>query len=170
MQAPHRARMVQVIFSGPLALRSEPLGDSKSFRRLCLLKGGSLGKPKQGVIAFDMKVSEIKDILKATLLSGEGQLDRKIISGGAADRMEEILSGVAEGSVLLTGLTTIDVIRTAKISGVGAVVIVRGKKPPDEVVALAKSYDLPLLLTSYTLFASVGRLYMNGLRSYDGSW
>ncbi|MDD3080849.1 MAG: DRTGG domain-containing protein [Desulfobacterales bacterium] len=121
-------------------------------------------------MAFAMKVSEIKDILKATLLSGEGQLDRKIISGGAADRMEEILSGVAEGSVLLTGLTTIDVIRTAKISGVGAVVIVRGKKPPDEVVTLAKSYDLPLLLTSYTLFASVGRLYMNGLRSYDGSW
>lgn len=76
-----------------------------------------------------MKISEIKDILKASVLTGHNELDRKIITAGSADMMEDIMSGVAKGSVLLTGLTTEQVIRTAKVAGVGAIVFVRGKKP-----------------------------------------
>lgn len=119
---------------------------------------------------YFMKVSEIKDILKATVLVGEENLDRTIVGGGGADLMVDVLSAVAKGSVLLTGLTTEDVLRTAKVAGVGAIVFVRGKKPDKKIVDLARSYDMPLLLTDYSLFVASGRLYMSGLRGLDGSW
>lgn len=117
-----------------------------------------------------MKISEIRDILKADVACGEEHLDRTVVSGGAADRMEDILSALAEDSVLLTGLTTDHVLRTAKVAGVGAIVFVRQKKPAADLVELAASIDMPILLTRYSMFVSCGRLYMNGLRGLDGSW
>jgi predicted transcriptional regulator len=81
-----------------------------------------------------------------------------------------VLSAVAKGAVLLTGLTTEQVLRTAKVAGVAAVVFVRGKRPDEPVIELARSNDMPLLLTKYSLFVASGRLYVNGLRGLDGSW
>lgn len=117
-----------------------------------------------------MKIFEIKDILKADILYGEDQVDKVIVAGGAADLMDDVLAAAAKGCVLLTGVTTDHVIRTAKIVGVGAVVIVRGKKPGKEFVDMAMSFDIPLLVTDYSLFVACGRLYMNGIRGLDGSW
>ncbi len=117
-----------------------------------------------------MKISEIVDILKARVLAGEDQLDSIIIGGGAADLMDDVMASAAKGCALLTGVTTEHVIQTAKIVKVGAVVIVRGKMPPADVIDLAHSYSIPLLLTDYSLFVACGRLYMNGIRGLDGSW
>ena len=117
-----------------------------------------------------MKISEVKDILNAEIITGEAHLDNSVVGAGGADLMDDVLSAAAKDSVLLTGLTSDDVIRTAKVAGVGAVVFVRGKRPTQSAVDLAKSYRLPTLLTSYSLFIACGRLYMNGLRGLDGSW
>lgn len=117
-----------------------------------------------------MKLSEIKEILKAEVLSGHEQMETTVFAGGGADMMSDVLSAVAKESVLLSGLTTEDVVRTAKISGVRAIVFVRGKVPDEKVMELAKNYDMPVMTTRYSLFVSCGRLYMGGLRGLDGSW
>jgi predicted transcriptional regulator len=117
-----------------------------------------------------MKLSEIKDILKATVIIGEDQLDRSVVAGGSADLMDDVLSATAKNCLILTGLTSEHVIRTAQIVGVVAIVFVRGKKPDEQVIDLARSYNLPIFLTKYSLFVASGRLYMNGLRGLDGSW
>jgi predicted transcriptional regulator len=117
-----------------------------------------------------MKLEELKEVLKATVLAGHGQMDRVITAGGAADLMEDVLAAAAKDCALLTGVTTAQVIQTARIAQVAAVVIVRKKRPPEEVVELARGFDIPLLLTNYSLFVACGRLYMNGIRGLDGSW
>lgn len=117
-----------------------------------------------------MKISEVVDILKAKVLVGEDQMDTIITGGGAADLMDDVLAAAAKGCALLTGVTTVEVLQTAKIVQVGAVVIVRGKEPPEAMVTLARNYNIPLLLTDYSLFVACGRLYMNGIRGLDGSW
>lgn len=117
-----------------------------------------------------MKISEIKAILDATVLAGEDQIEKSVVGAGGADLMADVLSAVAKDAVLLTGLTTEQVLRTAKVAGVAAVVFVRGKKPDAPVIELAKSYHLPCLMTKYSLFVASGRLYVNGLRGLDGSW
>ena len=117
-----------------------------------------------------MKISEIKDILKAEVLTGEDLLAKTVVAAGGADLMADVLSAVAQGAVLLTGLTTGQVLRTARVADVVVVVFVRGKKPDEPVLELARSFNMPVLLTRYSLFVACGRLYMNGLRGLDGSW
>lgn len=119
---------------------------------------------------MSMKIYEVRDILKAEVLHGDAHLDDIVLAAGGADLMEDVLAAAAKSAVLLTGLNTEQVLRTAKIAGVGCIVFVRGKRPPDNVLALAQSYDLPVLSTRYSLFVASGRLYMNGLRGLDGSW
>ena len=118
-----------------------------------------------------MKIKEIKEILKAKVLTcSEGKMDMTVLAGGSADMMSDVLSAVSEHALLLTGLTDESVVRTSKIGGVSVVAFVRGKKPEPKVIELAKDYDLPLLVTEYSLFVASGRLYINGLRGLDGSW
>jgi predicted transcriptional regulator len=117
-----------------------------------------------------MKISEIKDTLKAEVLVGEDHLDRSVVAAGGADLMADVLSAVAKEAVLLTGLTTEQVLRTAKVAGVACVVFVRGKRPDQPVLELAREIKMPVLLTRYSLFVASGRLYINGLRGLDGSW
>jgi predicted transcriptional regulator len=115
-----------------------------------------------------MKLSEIVKALDAKLIVGDDCLDKELNTCGASDLMSDILAGLSDGSILLTGLTTIQVIRTAMISGVGAVIFVRGKKPPKEVIDLAKSNGLPLISSPYSMFVSCGRLHACNLTGLDG--
>ena len=117
-----------------------------------------------------MKISEIQKTLNARVLVGEDRLDNEVVAAGSADLMDDVLAAVAEESVLLTGVTTEQVLRTAKIAGVGAVVFVRGKMPDQSIIDMAESLDLPILLTQYSMFVASGRLYMDGMRGLDGSW
>jgi predicted transcriptional regulator len=117
-----------------------------------------------------MKISEIRDILKAEVLVGEDQLDKTVVGAGGADLMADVLSAVAKGAALLTGLTTEQVLRTARVADVALVVFVRGKKPDAPVIELARQYNMPVMLTKYSLFVASGRLYVNGMRGLNGSW
>lgn len=77
--------------------------------------------------------------------------------------MSDVLAFVKSDSLLLTGLTNPQVIRTVEMSDIKAVCFVRGKKPDKETVELAKSKNIPLLLTDFPLFEACGKLYKEGL-------
>jgi predicted transcriptional regulator len=115
-----------------------------------------------------MKLSQIVKALEAKVLTGDDLLEKDIETCGASDLMSDILAGLSEGSILLTGLTTIQVIRTAMVAGVGAVVFVRGKIPPQEVIDLAREQALPLISSPYSMFVSCGRLHACDLTGLDG--
>lgn len=117
-----------------------------------------------------MKIAEIRDALKATVLTGENQMEKTIAGAGSADLMEDVLAAATEECALLTGVITEQVVRTAKVARVAVIVFVRGKQPQKRVIDLAASYNIPLLLTKYSLFVASGKLYMEGLRGLDGSW
>jgi predicted transcriptional regulator len=115
-----------------------------------------------------MKLSEIVAALEARVVYGSDHLDKEVTTCGASDLMSDILAGLSEGSILLTGLTTVQVIRTAMVAEVGAVVFVRDKTPPQEVIDLAQEQELPLISSPYSMFVSCGRLYACNLTGLDG--
>ena len=115
-----------------------------------------------------MKLSQIVEALEAKVLTGDDLLGKDIDTCGASDLMSDILAGLSEGSVLLTGLTTVQVIRTAMVAGVGPVVFVRGKTPPQEVIDLAMEQEIPLISSPYPMFVSCGRLHACNLTGLDG--
>lgn len=116
-----------------------------------------------------MKIKDIIDTLDATLICGDAHLEREVQTAGASDLMSDILAGFSDGCLLLTGLTTIQVIRTALVTGVGAIVFVRHKRPAEEVIELARSENLPLISTPCSMFVSCGRLHDRGITGLDGS-
>ena len=115
-----------------------------------------------------MKLSQIVESLEAKVLVGDDLLEKDIDTCGASDLMSDILAGLSQGCILLTGLTTVQVIRTAMVAGVGAVVFVRGKTPPQEVIDLAQEQELPLISSPYSMFVSCGRLHACNLTGLDG--
>ena len=115
-----------------------------------------------------MTLSELKRILEASILVGNEPLDREFDKCGASDLMSDILAGLSEGCVILTGLTTVQVVRTASVAGAGAIVFVRNKIPPQAVIDLARTEGIPLLTTPFSMFISCGRLHAHGITGLDG--
>ncbi len=81
-----------------------------------------------------------------------------------ADLMSDVLAFTHAGTLLMTGLTNPQVVRTAEMAGIVAIVFVRGKLPPPETIALAEEKGIPLLASRYTMYESCGRLYQTGLQ------
>ncbi|MFZ3157863.1 MAG: DRTGG domain-containing protein [Smithella sp.] len=112
-----------------------------------------------------MKLRYIKHILDSEVIVGDDRLDIEITTACGADLMSDVLSFAKAGSLLLTGLANAQVIRTASILDLAAIILVRGKKPSSETISLAREHKIPLLTTQYTLFETAGRLYIKGLIS-----
>jgi len=105
-----------------------------------------------------MKVKDLIRILDAEVLCGEDFLDQKITDFGACDLLSDILAYSKDDYVLLTGLTSSQVVRTAELTGAIAIVFVRGKLPPQEAIGLAKSHHIPLLKTDNLMFISCKKI------------
>ncbi len=112
-----------------------------------------------------MKLGEVLEAIEGKTISKNVDLDQEVQMGCGADLMSDVLAFSHEGSLLMSGLTNPQVVRTAEMAGIEAIVFVRGKLPPPETIALAKETGIPLLASKYTMFETCGRLYMAGLAS-----
>lgn len=65
-----------------------------------------------------MKISEILEISQGKLLTPYANLDIEISGGFAGDLMSDVLASIQPESVLITGLSNPQVIRTALIADV----------------------------------------------------
>ena len=110
-----------------------------------------------------MTIGTIKDVLDAAVLCGEDKLDADVHSACGSDMMSDVLAYVKDQAVLLTGLVNSQVIRTAEMMDMLCVVFVRGKKPTQEMLDLAKESGLAILTTDMRLYEACGKLYVNGL-------
>ena len=110
-----------------------------------------------------MKLREIKEILNATVLTGEDELDREVIAACGSDLMSDVLAFVKDQAMLLTGLVNGQVIRTAEMMDIHAVIFIRGKKPSDDIVDLAESRDIVIMETELPMYIACGMLYSAGL-------
>jgi predicted transcriptional regulator len=110
-----------------------------------------------------MKLKDIARILDAHVVAGAELLQQDVTMACGSDLMSDVLSFAKSGSLLLTGLTNPQVVRTAEMADLAAVCFVRGKKPDQETIKMAESKNIPLLTTPVPMFESCGRLYKEGL-------
>ncbi len=113
-----------------------------------------------------MKISEIAKLINGEVLTPVENIQQKDIRCAfAADLISDILMCTKEPTLLLTGLTNPQIIRLSDMIDLEGIVFVRGKRPPKEIVEMAKERNLPLIVTPYTMFKTSGILYNNGIRS-----
>ncbi len=111
-----------------------------------------------------MKIREIAEILNAKVLCGQKNTEEEIKTGCGSDLMSDVLAYVKDQGVLLTGLVSPQVVRTASMMDIRCIVLVRGKQPDESLLLLAEKMDITLLCTTKTMFLSCGLLYQNGLK------
>lgn len=111
-----------------------------------------------------MKVREIAKLLGAKVLCGEAELETAEAEFVyAADLMSDVLAFAQPGTLLLTGLTNIQIIRTAQMLDLPAVLFVRGKHPQEEMIRLASQVGLPLLVSDKSMYETSGIIFQAGL-------
>lgn len=111
-----------------------------------------------------MKLEGLKTILEAEVLWGNHLVHKEVFVAYGSDLMSDVLAFVKPGALLLTGLTNAQVIRTAEMAEIAAVCFLRGKKPQEDTIKLAREKEIPLLTTAFSMFESCFRLHKAGLR------
>ncbi len=114
-----------------------------------------------------MKLQTVKELLSAEVVAVENELDREVRSAFGCDLMSDVLAFVDEQALLLTGLVNPQVVRTAVMMDMKAIVFVRGKEPTEEIIELANDADVVIMKTGMTLYTACGKLYSNGLGLND---
>ncbi len=109
-----------------------------------------------------MKLDELIQLIDGKVLT-DAPLTGEIKGGCGADLMSDVLASIQPDAVLFTGLCNPQVVRTAQMADVTAIVFVRGKRPDEETVGLAEESGLPVMVTDLLLYEACGRLYARGL-------
>ena len=112
-----------------------------------------------------LTLGKVLSLVEGKPISKQVDLNLEIQMGCGADLMSDVLAFTHEGTLLMTGLTNLQVVRTAEMAGITAIIFVRGKLPSPETIALAEEKHIPLLASKYTMFETCGRLYEAGLSS-----
>ncbi len=111
-----------------------------------------------------MQIKEVKEILDGEMICGEDLTDMEVKMGYACDLMSHVLAFVThDNTLLLTGLTTPQVIYIADAVDIKAICFVRSKQPENETIELARERNMVLLTANLPTFESCGRLYKAGL-------
>ena len=87
----------------------------------------------------------------------------EIASAYSCDLMSDVLT-LKETPILITGLCNVQTIRTCDMAGIEFLIIVRNKKPSDDMLELAKDNDMVVIACRYSLFRTCGLLYTEGLK------
>lgn len=110
-----------------------------------------------------MKLSEVKEILSADILCGEEKMETEVKAACGCDLMSDVLAFVKDQALLLTGLINAQVVRTAEMMDMKAIVFVRGKVPSTAILELAEDSGIAVLSTQLPMYPACGMLYSNGL-------
>ena len=110
-----------------------------------------------------MLIKEIQMILDADLLVGEELLKTEVKTACGSDMMSDVLAFVKDQSVLITGLLNQQAIRTAAMMDMVCVVFVRGKRPGEDILEVAKENGIAVMTTKHRMFSACGMLYSAGL-------
>ncbi|HOM24300.1 MAG TPA: hypothetical protein PK292_10910, partial [Termitinemataceae bacterium] len=118
-----------------------------------------------GVIST-MTFKEAVSIVEGTFFWGDELADSiELRAACGADLMSDVMAFVKEQVLLLTGLVNPQVIRTAELMDIRAILFVRGKKPTPDMVDMARDAGIALAGTREPMFIACGKLYEAGLRS-----
>jgi predicted transcriptional regulator len=113
----------------------------------------------------NVTLEDVRKVLDAEFIACGELLQRSVRMACGSDLMSDVLAFVKSDSLLLTGLTNPQVVRTAEMAELGAICFVRGKKPDEQTIKLAEVNNIPMLTTPLSMFEACGRLYREGVGS-----
>ncbi len=111
-----------------------------------------------------MQINDIANVLKASVLTPELDMSKEVVHAFSSDLMSDVLTGDYYKTVLVTGLSNLQAIRTAEMSDIDHVIIARNKVVSQAMIDLARERNIVLLSSGYSLFRISGILYKSGIK------
>jgi hypothetical protein len=110
-----------------------------------------------------MTVDEILSATHGSVRCGDDYRSRLLHYAFASDLMSDVLTVTEDGILLITGLATVQTIRTATMADIDTVLLVRGKRAPAGMVSLAEENDMVVIESPFSMFRASGELFSKGL-------
>jgi len=82
----------------------------------------------------------------------------------ASDLISDVLTILTDHVMLITGLCSIQTVRTAEMADICNILLVRGKQPTDKMIELAEDLGITLMSTRFSMYRAAGVLYQAGLK------
>ena len=112
-----------------------------------------------------MTLEDISDILNAKILCKAARAaEIDVPKAFACDLMSDVLALCSPEAVLITGLTNVQIVRTAQMLDIPGIIFVRGKTPMEETITLAEESNIPIIITNMSMFQVCGILYEKGVK------
>jgi predicted transcriptional regulator len=124
---------------------------------------GSWG-PTKDRDAVGLTLAAIRDLLGCAVLAGAERLGVEVSTIIATDAMSVVLAAPQPGALMITGLANIQSVRTANVAALAAILYVRGIRPNDKAIELAREKKIVLLATAAGMFDACGILRNEGLK------
>ena len=112
-----------------------------------------------------MQIKEIANTLCARILTPGLDVTTEVNNAFSSDLMSDVLTRDYDKTVLITGLSTLQAIRTAEMSDINHIIIGRNKQVTTEMVDLALESEIVLLKSEYSLFRISGILFKAGIKA-----
>jgi len=109
-----------------------------------------------------MKVAEIVEVVDGEILIPPAR-DVDVLQAFAADLMSDVLVLAEPQILMITGMVNAQTIRTAEMADIPVILFVRGKRPPDDMLVLAREIGIGIAFSPYTMYETSGLLYAAGL-------
>lgn len=110
-----------------------------------------------------MTLRFIQELLHATVLTKNCDLDVEVHSAFGSDMMSNVLAYANDKSILITGLYNPQVLRTAEMMGMACVVFIGRRIPEENMVKLAEELEICVMQTQSSMFTTCGLLFHHGL-------
>jgi len=110
-----------------------------------------------------MDIHRICDIINGKIIT-EGLRELYFTYGFASDLMSDVLTIDKDNVLLITGLCNLQIIRTAEVVEIKGILLVRNKKPTDDMIELAEKSKIILVTSPYSMFHVCGLLFNEGLK------
>ena len=111
-----------------------------------------------------MKLSNICKLLDCEVMSCSDSMNVETALVLSSDMMSDVLAFAQPGALMITGLTNSQSIRTADFADAAAILYVRGKRPDEKTIKLAKDLSITVLCSDMGMFDVCGKLFSKGLR------
>ena len=114
---------------------------------------------------FAVKISEILKYTDSRIVSRHAIDERKIEKGFSSDLMSDVLTLDEDNILLITGLANVQLVRTAEMADISAVLLARGKQATPDMIELANENGLIIMETPLSIYKASGILFSKGLKS-----
>lgn len=112
-----------------------------------------------------MKISDIIKYTEARIVSGKLKNNKDLDKAFSSDLMSDVLTLDEENILLITGLSNLQLIRTAEMADIHVVLLARGKQATPDMIELANENGLIIMETPFSIYKASGILYSNGLKA-----